>query len=97
MKQWRELMGIGGCQSSAVGSVRLFSRPIWSIYGQICRGRYLNAKVERLGRGYAWFDTGTPDSMRDAPEFMRTLEKRQGGPGQLSGRNRVPDGIHWPG
>jgi glucose-1-phosphate thymidylyltransferase len=33
--------------------------------------------VERLGRGFAWFDTGTPDSMLDAAEFMRTLEKRQ--------------------
>jgi glucose-1-phosphate thymidylyltransferase len=33
--------------------------------------------VARLGRGFAWFDTGTPDSMLDASEFMRTLEKRQ--------------------
>ncbi len=34
--------------------------------------------VERLGRGYAWFDTGTHDSLIDASEFVRTLEKRTG-------------------
>ena len=34
--------------------------------------------VELMGRGYAWFDTGTPDSLIDAAEFVRTLEQRQG-------------------
>lgn len=33
--------------------------------------------VEMMGRGYAWLDTGTPDSLMDAAEFVRILEKRQ--------------------
>ncbi len=35
-------------------------------------------RVERMGRGYAWLDTGTPDSLIDAAQFVATLEARQG-------------------
>jgi len=34
--------------------------------------------VERMGRGYAWLDTGTHTSLLDAGNFVRTLQKRQG-------------------
>jgi glucose-1-phosphate thymidylyltransferase len=39
------------------------------------RGRL---KAELLGRGFAWLDTGTPESLRQATEFVATVEARQG-------------------
>jgi glucose-1-phosphate thymidylyltransferase len=43
--------------------------------------RYLDQgtlRVERMGRGYAWFDAGTHDSLLQAAEFVRTIQERQG-------------------
>ena len=35
-------------------------------------------KVELMGRGFAWLDTGTHDSLMEAGQFIETIEKRQG-------------------
>jgi glucose-1-phosphate thymidylyltransferase len=42
---------------------------------------YLEAgalSVEKMGRGYAWLDTGTPESLLHASNFIQTIQERQG-------------------
>ncbi|WP_028744963.1 glucose-1-phosphate thymidylyltransferase RfbA [Rhizobium mesoamericanum] len=63
--------------------------------------RYLNdgnLTVEILGRGYAWLDTGTHDSLLDAGQFISTLEHRQGlkvsCPEEIAFRNGWIDSRH---
>jgi len=49
---------------------------ITDLNNQYLRARKL--EVEKLGRGFAWLDTGTPESLRQAAEFIATVEARQG-------------------
>jgi glucose-1-phosphate thymidylyltransferase len=54
-------------------------------------------KVELMGRGYAWLDTGTPDTLLDAAEFVGTLQRRQGMkiacPEEIAWRNGFIDEV----
>lgn len=50
-------------------------------------------KVEKLGRGYAWFDTGTHSSLLDAGNFVRTLTQRQGQ--QVGSPDEVAFHLGW--
>ena len=49
--------------------------------------------VKRMGRGYAWLDTGTHGSLLDAGNFVRTLEKRQGQ--QTGSLEEIAFGAGW--
>lgn len=60
-------------------------------FRQLCRA--LKQYVERMGRGFAWFDTGTHDSLLEATEFVRTLQKRQGV--QIASLEEIAFGNGW--
>ena len=50
--------------------------------------------VERMGRGFAWLDTGTPDSLLEAADFVATLETATRLPDRLSGGGRLQPGVY---
>jgi hypothetical protein len=51
------------------------------------------ARLVRLGRGFAWLDTGTPESLLEAGQYVKVLDNRQG-PHRLRGGGCPPDGDH---
>ena len=60
-----------GLKPSARGELEIVDLLRW----YLDRG---NLEVKRMGRGFAWFDMGTHDSLLEAAGFVQTLEKRQG-------------------
>ncbi|MHA6347434.1 glucose-1-phosphate thymidylyltransferase RfbA [Roseivivax sp. CAU 1761] len=50
-------------------------------------------RVETMGRGYAWLDTGTHGSLLDASNFVRTLQERQGL--QTGSPDEIAYGLNW--
>jgi glucose-1-phosphate thymidylyltransferase len=61
----------GGLKPSPRGELE-----ITDVIGEYMRRGTLH--VEKLGRGHAWLDTGTPEAMIEGSEFVRTLENRTG-------------------
>lgn len=52
-----------------------------------------NLKVLTLGQGYAWFDTGAPDRLSDASDFVKAIELRQGN--QIACIEEIAFKNHW--
>ncbi len=51
-------------------------------------------RIEKLGRGTAWLDTGTFDALLQASDFISAVERRQGLKNRLPRRGRAVDGLH---
>lgn len=60
---------------------KILNLPSWRIGNYYCEPVLLEdkeLKVQTLGRGFAWLDTGTHDSLSEASTYIEVIEKRQG-------------------
>ena len=74
---------IGGIGIVVLIAVAAWSVRYWTVgrFLESTNNAYLRAgklHLERLGRGYAWLDTGTHESLLEAAMFIQAIEKRQG-------------------
>ena len=68
----------------------------WGIGNHVAVGKLSarrSLRVEKMGRGYAWLDTGTHASLLDASNFVRTLTERQGL--QVGSPDEVAYELEW--
>ena len=70
-RRWRPICGATGLKPSSRGELEITDL-------NRCYLEDGSLQLEKMGRGYAWLDTGTHESLVEASMYIETIEKRQG-------------------